>query len=40
MCIWWLKITAANGLDIPYIGYVEFDIEAMDLTNRRDAVFL
>ena len=27
-----LKITAANGLDIPYIGYVEFDVEAMGLT--------
>ena len=27
----WLKITAANGLDIPYIGYVEFDVEAMGL---------
>lgn len=28
----WLKITAANGLDIPYIGYVELDVETMGLT--------
>lgn len=28
----WLKITAANGLDIPYMGYVELDVEAMGLT--------
>ena len=28
----WLKMAAANGLDIPYIGYVEFNVEAMGLT--------
>ena len=28
----WLKITAANGLNIPYVGYVELDVEAMGLT--------
>ena len=27
----WLKITAANGLDLPYLGYVELDVEAMGL---------
>lgn len=27
----WLKITAANGLDLPYMGYVELDVEAMGL---------
>ncbi|XP_058632049.1 uncharacterized protein LOC131540807 [Onychostoma macrolepis] len=25
----WLKITAANGLDIPYLGYLELEIETM-----------
>lgn len=28
----WLKITAANGLDLPYIGYVELNVETMGLT--------
>ncbi|KAL6467298.1 hypothetical protein MHYP_G00251020 [Metynnis hypsauchen] len=28
----WLKITAANGLDIPYLGYLELDVETMDMT--------
>lgn len=27
----WLKITAANGLEIPYQGYVELEVETMDL---------
>ncbi len=25
----WLKLTAANGLDIPYLGYLELEIETM-----------
>lgn len=28
----WLKITAANKLPLPYLGYVELDIQAMGLT--------
>ncbi len=28
----WLKITAANGLDIPYLGYMELDVEVMGMT--------
>lgn len=28
----WLKITAANGLPLPYLGYVELDIQVMGLT--------
>ncbi|KAL1007184.1 hypothetical protein UPYG_G00083180 [Umbra pygmaea] len=28
----WLKITAANGLDIPYLGYLELDVETMGMT--------
>lgn len=27
----WLKITATNGLDLPYMGHVELDVEAMGL---------
>lgn len=25
----WLKLTAANGLDIPYLGYLELEVETM-----------
>lgn len=28
----WLKITAANKLPLPYLGYVELDIQVMGLT--------
>ena len=28
----WLKLTAANGLDIPYVGYVELDVTTMGQT--------
>ena len=37
----WLKITAANGLDIPYIGYIELDISinGIDLSNAGFLVF-
>lgn len=28
----WLKITAANGLDIPYLGYIELPVETMVIT--------
>ncbi|KAL1278989.1 hypothetical protein QQF64_025662 [Cirrhinus molitorella] len=28
----WLKITAAKGLDIPYLGYIELDVEVMGMT--------
>lgn len=28
-CFEWLKITAANGLDIPYMDYVELEVEVM-----------
>ncbi len=27
----WLKITAANGLDIPYLGYLELEVETMGI---------
>lgn len=25
----WRHLTAANGLDIPYLGYVELDVEVL-----------
>lgn len=28
----WLKITATNGLDIPYLGYLELPVETMGIT--------
>ncbi len=28
----WLKITAANRLDIPCVGYVELEVEVLGLT--------
>ena len=28
----WLKLTAANGLDIPYLGYLELEVETMGMT--------
>lgn len=28
----WLKLTAANSLPIPYIGYIEMDVQALGLT--------
>lgn len=28
----WLKITAANKLPLPYLGYVELDIQVMGVT--------
>lgn len=35
----WLKLTAANSLPIPYMGYVELDMEAMGL-NIPECGFL
>lgn len=35
----WLKLTAANGLGIPYQGYVELDVETMGL-KLTNCVFL
>lgn len=28
----WSRLTAANGLNIPYVGYTEFEVDAMGLT--------
>ena len=29
----WLTLTAANGLEIPYAGYIELDIEVQGVTK-------
>lgn len=31
----WLKLTAANSLPIPYIGYIELDVQVMGLTAQE-----
>lgn len=35
----WLRITAANGLDIPYLGYLELPVETMGI-NLPECGFL
>ena len=35
----WMKITAANGIEIPYIGYVETDVKMMG-QNLKNVGFL
>ena len=30
----WLRLTAANGLAIPYVGYLELDVEALGVMLR------
>ncbi|KAL6485918.1 hypothetical protein MHYP_G00053100 [Metynnis hypsauchen] len=35
----WLKLTAANGLEIPYLGYLELEVKAMGL-RMPDCGFL
>mgnify|MGYP002803453822 CR=1 FL=1 len=36
----WLKLMAANGLEIPYLGYFELDIEAFSLTAPRLSILV
>lgn len=36
----WLKITAANGLTIPYLGYFEADVEVMGCTIRNRGILV
>jgi hypothetical protein len=36
----WLKLTAANGLEIPYLGYFELDIEAFGLNVPRRGILV
>ncbi|CAB3992256.1 Retrovirus-related Pol poly from transposon 297 [Paramuricea clavata] len=36
----WLKLTATNGLEIPYLGYFELDIEAFGLNVPRRGILV
>ena len=36
----WLKLTAANGLETPYLGYFELDIEAFGLNVPRRGILV
>ena len=36
----WLKLTAANGLSIPYVGYVELDVTCMGRTIPRRGILI
>ncbi|CAB3982687.1 Retrovirus-related Pol poly from transposon [Paramuricea clavata] len=36
----WLKLIAANGLEIPYLGYFELDIEAFGLSVPRRGILV
>ena len=36
----WLKLTAANGLEIPYLGYFELDIKAFGLNVPRQGILV
>ena len=36
----WLTLTAANGLEIPYVGYFELDVEALDNTLRHMGILV
>ncbi len=36
----WLTLTAANGLDIPYIGYLEMDVQCLGRINCARVVLV
>ena len=36
----WLKLTAANGLSIPYVGYVKLDVTCMGRTIPRRGILI
>ena len=36
----WLTLTAANGLEIPYIGYLELDFEAQGVTILQRGILV
>lgn len=40
----WLRLTAANGLEIPYVGYLELDLEALvvminDVEENKNSIY-
>ena len=36
----WLTLTAANGLDIPYVGYFELDVEVLGITVPKRGILV
>ncbi|KAK0135759.1 Retrovirus-related Pol polyprotein from transposon 17.6 [Merluccius polli] len=36
----WLQLKAANGLDIPYVGYLELDVELCDKVIKKRGVLV
>ena len=36
----WLTLTAANGLDIPYVGYFELDVEVLGITVPKRGILM
>ena len=36
----WLTLTAANGLDIPYVGYFELDVETLGITVPKRGILV
>lgn len=36
----WLRLSAANGLAIPYVGYLEFDVQLCGKTITRQGVLV
>ena len=36
----WLKLTAANGLEIPYLGYFELGVKAFGLNVPRRGILV
>ena len=36
----WLRLTAANGLAIPYVGYLEVDVEALGVMIPRRGILV
>lgn len=36
----WLRLTAANGLEIPYVGYLELDVEALGVMIPRRGILV
>ena len=36
----WLRLSAANGLAIPYVGYLELDVQLCGKTVKRGGVLV
>lgn len=36
----WLQLKAANGLDIPYVGYLELDVELCEKVITKHGILV